>query len=133
MVRSQLFERYPDTVVAAVPAVMTTAGAPTPDLGATPKPPVFPLIAIDARTRLVGFPIASTVLQAAPSGTTPGWYFVLIEPPIGLRFGFEQWPAGVGPFDLLTASGQGGAAALAEHTLLRRNRLFIHSSRMVKG
>lgn len=137
LIRSQLFQRYPDTIVVAAGAVVSGTTV-TPDLTAL-IPQVTPMIALDARTRLMGFPIPpATITSAAPTPASPGCYFVLVEPPTGLRFGFEDtpWPHvtdAAGHLDLLTGPGPtfvdsaGFAAAAARHTV----RAIMHSSRMV--
>lgn len=130
MLRSQLFQRYPDLVIGAVPAVMTTPapGVPTPDRTAQLKAPAFPLIAIDTRTRIIGF----TGIDHASVTALPGWYFVLIEPPSGLRFGFEAWPAGSHPFlDHPFDEGYQTSAELARDAFQPPVRVFLHSSLMV--
>ncbi|HTX95992.1 MAG TPA: hypothetical protein VME67_14700 [Mycobacterium sp.] len=130
MLRSELFQRYPDLVIGAVPAVMTTPapGVPTPDRTAQLKAPAFPLIAIDARTRIIGF----TGIDHASVMGLPGWYFVLIEPPSGLRFGFEHWPAGSHPFlDDPFDEGYQTSAELAQAAFQPPVRVFLHSSLMV--
>jgi hypothetical protein len=123
LIRSQLFERYPDTIVAAVPATMN-GGTVTPDYSAGARPPSFPLIAVDTRTRLAGFTIDHNTLRA-----TPGYFFVFVQPHTGLRFGIENWPTGQ---SFLDPQGFNDSAALAAATLRLPVRLFLHSSRMVQ-
>jgi len=46
-------------------------------------------VKIDASTRALSFPIPRTKIQAPLTPANPGWFFVLVEPPTGLRFGFD--------------------------------------------
>jgi hypothetical protein len=129
MLRSELFQRYPTMVIGAVPAIIND-GVPTPNPSAQLSLPTFPMIAIDARTRIIAFSIDHATLTGGP-----GYYFVFIEPPTGLRFGFEadQWPAGSIPF-LDHPSDQWGfqtSAALAGAAFQPPVRVFLHSSQMV--
>jgi len=130
MLRSELFQRYPDMVIGAVPAVMTISASgpvPTPNTNAPLTGPAFPMIAVDARTRIIGFGIDHASVLGAP-----GWYFVLIEPPCGLRFGFETWPGGATPF-LNDPFDEGfpTSAVLASKAFQPPVRVFLHSSQMV--
>jgi hypothetical protein len=138
LIRSLLFQRYPDTIVTAVPAVVSST-AVTPDLN-NMIPPSLPMIALDATTRLIGFPIADATISAAtPTPTTPGCFFLLLQPPTGLRFGFEPtetpWPHldANGFIDVLTGPGSTffDSSALASGAVLRTVRAILHSSRMV--
>jgi|GEM_PF-5166094 len=129
MLRSEIFQRFPDTVVAAVPAVMSGSSPPAPDTTKPLTPPAFPMIALDARTRIIGFSIDPGSLTAPLSQTTPGWFFVLVEPPTGQRFGFDNWPTSTAFLD--TTTPYPTSAALAYAALQLPVRVFIHSSRMV--
>ena len=90
LIRAELFRRYPRTVVLAAKA------EPDPDhpnhlrpSGTLDSwlPPLFTLN-IDPSTRAIAFPIARTDVQVPPS-IRPGYFFVLIEPPTSIRFGFD--------------------------------------------
>lgn len=131
MLRSELFPRYPDMVIGAVPAVMPSTGL-APNINAPLKLPALPMIAIDDTARIIAFTgIDPASLPAIPTHGAPGWYFVLIEPPTGLRFGFDPWPGG-GPF-LNDPYGDGWhtSAAFAQQALQPPVRVFLHSSPMV--
>jgi hypothetical protein len=131
LIRSQLFERYPETIIAA--AKPTSTG---PDLSTNGViPPAMPMISIDSRTRIIGYPISHTVIS-----TAPGCYFLLLEPPTGPRFGMEddQWAktSTRGCLDALAATGApvtpvNSSAELASRTLRQTVRVIIHSTRLV--
>ena len=137
MLRTELFQRYPDMVVGAVRAMMGATGL-QPNPGAQLTMPAFPVIAVDERTRIIGFDLGidPAVLAVPPSKSTPGWYFVFIEPPTGLRFGFDPpWPGGTNNAFLDNPIGEpipfSTSAELAVQALQLPVRVFLHSSQMV--
>jgi hypothetical protein len=126
MLRSELFERYPDTIVAA--ARPTGSGAPDLSSGGMISP-VMPMVCIDTRTRLVGFPISHTTVT-----TSPGCYFLLLEPPTSPRFGWETWqdvtPRGFLDAVALMGPDTASSAQLASGSLRRTVRVIMHSTRL---
>jgi hypothetical protein len=131
MLRSELFERYPETIVAA--AWPTGSGAPNLSEDGMIAP-VMPMLCINSRTRLVGFPISHTAVTI-----NPGCYFLLIEPPTSPRFGWENWkavtPTAVTPRGFLDAVALMGpanasSAQLASGSLRQTVRVIMHSTRL---
>jgi hypothetical protein len=91
LIRAELFVRYPTTVVLAAQAEPDPAHPnhlrPKGTLDHW-KQPLFTL-SIDSSTRAIGFTIARAEVQAPVSAAAPGWFFVLVEPPTSIRFGFD--------------------------------------------
>jgi hypothetical protein len=91
LIRAELFRRYPTTVVLAAkaesdpnnPNHLRPAGTLDSWL-----PPIFTLV-IDSSTRAIAFPIPRDEVRIPVGPGTPGWFFVLIEPPTSMRFGFD--------------------------------------------
>lgn len=91
LIRAELFLRYPTTVVLAARAETDPADPNrlrpigTAD---TWQPPMFTLT-VDVSTRAIAFAIPSEEVQAPVTSSALGWFFVLIEPATGIRFGFD--------------------------------------------
>ena len=91
LIRAELFRRYPATVVLAAraevdpdhPGRLRPAG--TLDNWMTP---LFTL-QIDAVTRAIAFAVPLEEVQAPVTPAAPGWFFVMIEPPTSMHFGFK--------------------------------------------
>jgi hypothetical protein len=90
LIRAELFRRYPTTVVLAAPA------EPDPDHPGRLRPvgalaswltPLF-TVPIDVATRAVAFGVRPDEVTVPPE-VAPGWFFVLVEPPTSIRFGFD--------------------------------------------
>ncbi len=90
LIRAELFRRYPATVVLAAPAEPDPAnpGKLRP-VGTLPSwlPPLF-TVPIDGSTRAVAFAVRPEQVTVSPE-VAPGWFFVLVEPPTSIRFGFD--------------------------------------------
>ena len=91
LIRAELFRRYPNTVVLAARAELDPTNPdhvrPAGSLDNWLKP-VFTLV-IDASTRVIAFPVPSTEVQQPLTALAPGWFFVMVEPPTSIRFGFD--------------------------------------------
>jgi hypothetical protein len=91
LIRAELFVRYPNTVVLAAQAeadpVHPNHLRPEGTLDHWQQP-LFTL-GIDASTRAIGFNIRRAEVLAPVSAVAPGWFFVLVEPPTSIRFGFD--------------------------------------------
>jgi hypothetical protein len=85
LVRSKLFQRYPNALVSAVKAVWTPAGVRI--LGTETEFPVF-RGEIGADIVFFGFDIGNPKGDATPSGDA-GWFFVIQEHLTEPRFGLE--------------------------------------------
>jgi hypothetical protein len=99
LIRADLFQRYPNTLVSAVQAVWNPDGL-TRALGPSRQWPIFQG-QIGADYRFFGFDIEDPFGVADPTAKNPGWYFVLEEHLTEPRFGLE--PA--------TRVGSGGAGS----------------------
>ena len=90
LIRAELFRRYPATVVLAAPAEPDPANPgklrPVGTL-ASWLPPLF-TVPIDVSTRAVAFAVRPEQVTVSPEDA-PGWFFVLVEPPTSIRFGFD--------------------------------------------
>ncbi len=91
LIRAELFRRYPNTVVLAARAELDPTNPdhvrPAGSLDNWLKP-VFTLV-IDPSTRVIAFPVPSTEVQQPLTALAPGWFFVMVEPPTSIRFGFD--------------------------------------------
>ena len=164
LIRAELLRRYPSTVVLATPAGIKEGTnprqlVPTGQLGQWAEP-MF-VVPIDAATRALAFAIPPAELRRPVDVDHPGWFFVFVEPPHSLRFGFDlegaappatsddvAWPHVLDPtrpfavatrdVGLPSDGGQpvwGGAGAcaadVARITVQKPVLLALHSSRMV--
>ncbi len=90
LIRAELFRRYPTTVVLAAPAEADPDHPgrlrPVGALGSW-LPPLF-TVPIDLATRAVAFAVRPDEVTVSPE-VAPGWFFVLVEPPSSIRFGFD--------------------------------------------
>jgi hypothetical protein len=91
LIRAELFVRYPNTVVLAAKAELDPHHPnqlrPVASLDDWRKP-LF-TVKIDSSTRAIGFPVSQADVGARVAPTAPGWFFVLVEPPTSIRFGFD--------------------------------------------
>jgi hypothetical protein len=87
LIRADLFQRYPNTLVSAVQAVWNPDGL-TRALGTARQWPIFQG-QIGADYRFFGFDIVDPFGVADPTAKNPGWYFVLEEHVTEPRFGLE--------------------------------------------
>ena len=87
LVRASLFQRYPNVLVSAAPAVWASDGQAR-TLGDTRQWPIFQG-RIGDEYRFFGFDIDDPRGSSDPAAGKPGWYFVLEEHPAEPRFGLE--------------------------------------------
>ncbi|WP_293902398.1 hypothetical protein [Phenylobacterium sp.] len=87
LVRASLFQRYPNVLVSAAPAVWTPGGQ-TRALGTSRQWPIFQG-RIGEQFRFFGFDIDDPLGRPDPAAGDAGWYFVLEEHVAEPRFGLE--------------------------------------------
>jgi hypothetical protein len=98
LVRAELFARYPNTVVLAARAEPdpTHPGQLRPVAGPDGwHAPLF-TIPVDDATRAIGFPVPKEQVLTSVK-VDPGWFFVMVEPPTSIRFGFDLRAPDAGP------------------------------------
>jgi hypothetical protein len=131
VIRSDLFRRYPGTLVHAVPAV---AGRPRRPDWAKAEPPSFHG-QLPRGVAFFGFPIP--ILEAVgdeDDAGRPGWFIVFNQPHTDLGFGIDEPPpeAAGPPSAWPDAEALGAdAAAVATATAQLPIRLAIHASDLV--
>jgi hypothetical protein len=87
LVRAELFRRYPNALVSAMPAVWNSDGK-TRSLGSTRQWPIF-RGEISTDIVFFGFDIDDPKGDSNPAANKPGWYFVLEQHVTEPRFGLE--------------------------------------------
>jgi hypothetical protein len=133
VIRSELFRRYPGTVVTAVPAIAATPRRP--DYARVTAPSFHGTL--PRGTAFFGFPITVSQAVGMPGDALqPGYFLVFHQPPTDLSFGptdnvapeaLGQPPAWLDPTNL-----GGHAAVVAKATARLPIRLAIHASDLAR-
>lgn len=104
VVRGELFQRYPFTVVDAVPGTWT-GGVRRPVAGAQPMLPGF-TGTLGADARFFAFPLATDEALGKPD-RPGGWFFRFAEHPTAPRFGLDEVPPKDAPYAVAPETWRG--------------------------
>jgi hypothetical protein len=131
VIRSDIFRRYPGTLVFAVPAI---AGRPRRPDWAKAEPPSFHG-QLPRGVAFYGFPVTITdAVGDENDASRPGWFIVFNQPDTDLGFGIDEpqpEAAGQPPVWLDPETFGADAAAIATATAQFPIRLAIHASDLV--